>query len=517
MANITELIKNVRNAIYGKDVRESIAKSIEQCYEDASKKGNSNMEVSEARGDYDTLKKRLEGCDDKIAEKRDKNTNIKMTDLAQDVKEAMTGGSVAVVKTNAVDESNIKNKVINANKTNFLKIGKNKFNYQNVQEYMTINGQGELISSPNRYLVSEKIYTGDATNLTVSYVTSSNNQILLDNAIIAFYDSNSQYISKLTGAKVSIPENAHFCYCVLNTSYAEGDARQRVQIELEAEMSKFERYYEKLNDNIVLNDVEVLNQRVQNIKDIQSKIVLKDIKKIKIIGDSITHGVGGAGFTESYGDGDTFLIVDELDTEQGGRKFKVNTTGQCWANSLKNYLENKFASTVSNWGNRGMSAGRWMNMGHIDTNGTYKKCIEQLIENDDDLVICTIGTNDRTYDTYNNYIIAMQQLIDYIVNTRNKQLILVSSIPASIENETNGTQKFHMEDVDNAITALARKNNLINISLYRKFSEYCNSRNITIDSLLSDGLHPNDTGYEVMFKLMCEELEIATKREGATW
>ena len=171
-----------------------------------------------------------------------------MTDLAQDVKEAMTGGSVAVIGTNAVDESNIKNKVINANKTNFLKIGKNKFNYQNVQEYMTIDSQGELISSPNRYLVSEKIYTGDATNLTVSYITSSNNQILLDNAIIAFYDSNSQYISKLTGAKVSIPENSYFCYCVLNTSYAEGDARQRVQIELEAEMSKFERYYEKLND-----------------------------------------------------------------------------------------------------------------------------------------------------------------------------------------------------------------------------------------------------------------------------
>lgn len=38
MSNITELIKNIRNSIYGKDVRESIAGAIEQCYEDAAEK-----------------------------------------------------------------------------------------------------------------------------------------------------------------------------------------------------------------------------------------------------------------------------------------------------------------------------------------------------------------------------------------------------------------------------------------------------------------------------------------------
>ena len=38
MANITELIKNIRNAIYGKDVRESIASAIEQTYQDAAEK-----------------------------------------------------------------------------------------------------------------------------------------------------------------------------------------------------------------------------------------------------------------------------------------------------------------------------------------------------------------------------------------------------------------------------------------------------------------------------------------------
>lgn len=69
MANITELIKNIRNAIYGKDVRENIAGAIEQCYEDASKSGNANMEVADARGNYSTLKKRLDNSDSVKADK----------------------------------------------------------------------------------------------------------------------------------------------------------------------------------------------------------------------------------------------------------------------------------------------------------------------------------------------------------------------------------------------------------------------------------------------------------------
>lgn len=65
MASIIELIKNIRNARLGKDVRESIASAIEQTYEDASKDGNANMEVSEARGTFDTLNQRLNNIDEK--------------------------------------------------------------------------------------------------------------------------------------------------------------------------------------------------------------------------------------------------------------------------------------------------------------------------------------------------------------------------------------------------------------------------------------------------------------------
>ena len=71
MSNITELIKNIRNSIYGKDVRESIAGAIEQCYEDASKNGNANMEVTEARGTFSTLNNRLNNSDIVKADKNE--------------------------------------------------------------------------------------------------------------------------------------------------------------------------------------------------------------------------------------------------------------------------------------------------------------------------------------------------------------------------------------------------------------------------------------------------------------
>ena len=59
MGNITNFINNIKNAVFGKDVRQSICDAIMQCYEDAGKNGNANMEVVSARSIYDNLNNRL--------------------------------------------------------------------------------------------------------------------------------------------------------------------------------------------------------------------------------------------------------------------------------------------------------------------------------------------------------------------------------------------------------------------------------------------------------------------------
>lgn len=60
MASIGQYIANIRSAAYGREVRESIASAIEQCYDDATTAdpGNTNLEVIAARGTYNTLKDR---------------------------------------------------------------------------------------------------------------------------------------------------------------------------------------------------------------------------------------------------------------------------------------------------------------------------------------------------------------------------------------------------------------------------------------------------------------------------
>ncbi|MEG0732362.1 MAG: BppU family phage baseplate upper protein [Vagococcus sp.] len=54
--------------------------------------------------------------DIKLATKRDKTTLITMSDMGQDVREAMTGGSVAVVGVDAVGTVNIRNAAVDSNK-----------------------------------------------------------------------------------------------------------------------------------------------------------------------------------------------------------------------------------------------------------------------------------------------------------------------------------------------------------------------------------------------------------------
>jgi len=100
MASIIELIKNIRNARLGKDVRESIASAIEQTYEDATEKGSSNMEVAQARGGFNTLRERLNNSDTVKASKQevataDNNLQNQINSLAS----GSPAGAYATVET----------------------------------------------------------------------------------------------------------------------------------------------------------------------------------------------------------------------------------------------------------------------------------------------------------------------------------------------------------------------------------------------------------------------------------
>ena len=129
--SIQNYLNQIKNAVFGKDVRESIHDAIKQCYDDAAvNHNNANMEVKLARGTHETLNDRIteneknqENLSSQLEhitqQKLDKNAILSMSNMGQDVKEAMTGGSVAVVGKDTILAENIVDRQVTPNKTSF--------------------------------------------------------------------------------------------------------------------------------------------------------------------------------------------------------------------------------------------------------------------------------------------------------------------------------------------------------------------------------------------------------------
>ena len=67
--SITNELNQIKNAVYGKEVRTAIHDAIRECYNDASiNHDNANMEVKMARGTHNTLNERLDSNEQKLNE-----------------------------------------------------------------------------------------------------------------------------------------------------------------------------------------------------------------------------------------------------------------------------------------------------------------------------------------------------------------------------------------------------------------------------------------------------------------
>lgn len=228
---------------------------------------------------------------------------------------------------------------------------------------------------------------------------------------------------------------------------------------------------------------------------LKNELISKKSLRIKLLGDSITHGFGGTGYSPTE--------------EHIAGEFHRNNKGHCWANSFRDYMKDKFNCTVINNGCSGTT------IEFIIDN------FDILVDDEDDFIICTIGTNNRHFyfsagekpereafgtNIYNNII----KLYDKF-KSANKQVVFIANIPAAADRELDSDEFWrilHMDDINNIYKKASENCGLPLISLYDLFSQYCQTNNIIVDSLLSDGLHPNDDGYDVMFKLIVQALKL---------
>ena len=156
--------------------------------------------------------------------------------------------------------------------------------------------------------------------------------------------------------------------------------------------------------------------------------------RVKLLGDSITHGLGGTGF--------------EQNGEPIAEGFKRNPNGYCWAKQFKEYLESHFPCEVTN--NACTGTDIQFILRNFDT----------LVSPDDDFILCAIGTNNRhqRFETgerrtpeehgkilYDNIGILHQKIKDLGI-----PVVFVANTPAAAGSEQDGPDFWrilHMPDI----------------------------------------------------------------------
>lgn len=243
--------------------------------------------------------------------------------------------------------------------------------------------------------------------------------------------------------------------------------------------------------------------------------------RICLLGDSITQGMGSSNFQQydAVIDGKNYNVrgngpnnpnatsdykIGESLWTSGGRRWYEALDGNGWAHLFKNYMNEKFNIIVRNFGMSGINSGdlKYFINDFMDTKFNF------------DCIVLMIGTNNREKGNLESLYADMNETIKTIKNY-GKDLIIMASIPASIDNEKNFS--VHMEDVHNVLRNVSCENKIPFISVYNLFIDYCSNKGIQIDSLISDGIHPTDEGYKVMFQLISNAMGIALKRPDATW
>lgn len=356
-------------------------------------------------------------------------------------------------------------------------------------KYIDKNGTIRDIADTDTYHISEYI---NCTTFRKLFIKEA--YLGANNLLVAFYDRNKEFLEGTastgglqTNVVVTVPNVAY--YMVLSSKVDDA------------------------NYTTYLTEIGFSS----NIYDLVS---ILENKKVVFLGDSITAGQGSSTYVEwtENKDGTTYryrgngpnypnagpdYVTGEHLLTIGNYNWYESLSAHGWAQKLKGYLMDKFNCTVHN---RACA-------------GIYSKELRDNFERwsaESDIVFIMIGTNDRSNASIETCYSNLEYILKVLLS-QSKIPVLLTSIPASVANEEKQGQKYHMEDVAIVINRLSNKYNLTHYSFFNDIQRYCDEKGVTLNSLLSDGLHPDDNGYNVMFRLLCYGLNIPLKIENATW
>lgn len=314
----------IRRAIFGREVRDSIADGIEvveQLREDYDNQvinaGNSNAEIVDARGGQTKLKDRLDNFDEQLdttknevelnyAKKTDvarvssgtplfAPSTIEMTDTTKNYVNT-TDGCLYIYSSGSWVNSNVKYQEkglsdgqVTVTKTKFFDKSNNLFNKnsKDIKIGYYLNSSGEEVESKS-YYISHKIDVEEGEKFTIDYA---------EQLFGAFYDSKGVFISKIgTSSGTQSPfsfvapsgaKEMRVCGRIANID-------TDMVVKGETYPSLYEEFYLKLNENVMLNDTqknEVVNTTNDTFFD---KVVSDNLLNL----DDVTEGMFLSGANE---------------------------------------------------------------------------------------------------------------------------------------------------------------------------------------------------------------------------
>lgn len=225
--------------------------------------------------------------------------------------------------------------------------------------------------------------------------------------------------------------------------------------------------------------------------NLMSRLLNGQVTKIKLIGDSITEGNGARNYIRPPA---TNPIIFNDGAGNIFREPDYSVKG--WANSFRNFIATDFPKVQFINAGIGGKSTRWANANK-----------EHWISESEDVVFVMLGTNDRwDNESPEAFKLSLESFLAY-VDARSNIMIVMTAPPT--RNDESGSYKFGMKKVDQVITEVSKRNGYTHISHYREILSYSERSGATLKTLIEEnGSHPNNEGYDVMWKIIQEKLGI---------
>ena len=304
---LAEFYNRTENIINKNDTQDDLIKELRELYIKFNEEGIDENIVKEKVNFFLENSNKIENINKLLSiienKKLDKTSIITMGNIGQDIREAMTGGSVAVVGKNSVGNENVKFSSLNIYNTDFMRSGNNLLNRKKlVSGY--VSSDGTILAGEN-YKTTNIIPVNGNRFITLQRKTSTN--ILLGGArdirCVLFLDSNLQPISNTfydnstyKSESVPIPSSASYLRVSFQTGY--DDDNSMLHFGNDSEFNYYDEYTEIVDKQNFSDKTKLIIENIIKKYILENNfITLDNLNFVEKIGNNLWNNEN---YTQGY-------------------------------------------------------------------------------------------------------------------------------------------------------------------------------------------------------------------------